>query len=153
MSKFRRSLLVSALFGAVFGVLGAAQAQETIKVGVIQPLTGSVADNGLAFVNGAKLAVAKQNAAGGVLGKKIDLVIEDGVCQPAPSVSAAQKLLDRDKVPVLVGAFCSSATAAVMPIAEQRKIPLFTGVSSKADLTDKGMKYFFRSAETDRVWR
>jgi branched-chain amino acid transport system substrate-binding protein len=148
MSKFRRTSLAAALF---FCALGAAQAQETIKVGVIQPLTGSVADNGLAFVNGAKLAVAKQNAAGGVLGKKIDLIIEDGLCQPAPSVSAAQKLLDRDKVPVLVGAFCSSATAAIMPIAEQRKVPLLTGVSSKADLTDKGMKYFFRSAETDRV--
>ena len=148
MSKFRRAPLVAAL---VLGAIGLAHAQETIKVGVIQPLTGSVADNGHAFVNGAKLAVNKQNAAGGVLGKKIELVIEDGVCQPAPSVSAAQKLLDRDKVPVLVGAFCSSATAAVMPIAEQRKIPLLTGVSSKADLTDKGMKYFFRSAETDRV--
>ena len=148
MHKFCRAPLVAALF---LGAVGAAYAQETIKVGVIQPLTGSVADNGLTFVNGAKLAVARQNAAGGVLGKKIELVVEDGQCQPAPSVSAAQKLLDRDKVPVLVGAFCSSATAAVMPVAEQRRIPLLTGVSSKADLTDKGMKYFFRSAETDRV--
>jgi branched-chain amino acid transport system substrate-binding protein len=147
MSKFRGAFLSAALFAA----MGCAQAQDTIKVGVVQPLTGSVADNGMAFVNGAKLAVARQNAAGGVLGKKIELVIEDGQCQPAPSVGAAQKLLDRDKVPVLVGAFCSSATAAVMPIAEQRKVPLLTGVSSKADLTDKGMKYFFRSAETDRV--
>jgi len=53
MSKFCRALLVSALLGAG----GAAQAQETIKVGVIQPLTGSVADNGLAFVNGAKRGI------------------------------------------------------------------------------------------------
>ena len=75
MSKFGSATLVAAL---CLGALGAAHAQETIKVGVIQPLTGSVADNGLAFVNGAKLAVAKQNAAGGVLGKKIDLIIEDG---------------------------------------------------------------------------
>lgn len=148
MSKFHRASLVAAL---LLGALGAAQAQDTIKVGVVQPLTGSVADNGLAFVDGAKLAVAQQNAAGGVLGKKIELVVEDGQCRPANSVSAAQKLIERDKVPVLVGAFCSSATAAVMPIAEQRQIPLLTGVSSKADLTDKGLKYFFRSAETDRV--
>ena len=148
MSKFRRASLVTALFVCA---LGPARAQETIKVGVVQPLTGSVADNGLAFVDGAKLAVASRNAAGGVLGKKIELVIEDGQCRPANSVSAAQKLIERDKVPVLVGAFCSSATAAVMPITEQRRIPLLTGVSSKADLTDKGMKYFFRSAETDRV--
>lgn len=148
MSKFRSASFLAAFF---LGALGVAHAQDTIKVGVIQPLTGSVADNGHAFVNGARLAVARQNAAGGVLGKQVELVVEDGQCQPANSVSAAQKLIERDKVPVLVGAFCSSATAAVMPVAEKYRIPLLTGVSSKADLTDKGMKYFFRSAETDRL--
>jgi len=125
-------------------------AQESIKIGVIEPLTGSVAYNGIASLNGAKLAVERRNAAGGVLGRKIELVVEDGQCRPANSVNAAEKLLQRDKVVALSGAFCSSATAAVMPIAEKYKIPFLTGVSSKADLTEKGMQYFFRSAETDR---
>ncbi len=148
MTRFRSAFLMLAALGAGCGV---AHAQETIKVGVIQPLTGSVAYNGIAFVNGAKLAVDKQNAAGGVLGKKIELVVEDGQCKPANSVSAAEKLIQRDKVPVIAGAFCSTATAAVMPLAEKYRVPLLTGVSSKADLTDKGMKWFFRSAETDRL--
>jgi branched-chain amino acid transport system substrate-binding protein len=148
MRKFHTAPFLAAF---LLGAVGVAHAQDTIKVGVIQPMTGSVADNGMAFINGAKLAVARQNAAGGVLGRKIELLIEDGQCQPANSVSAAQKLIEREKVPVLVGAFCSSATAAVMPLAEKNRIPLLTGVSSKADLTDKGMKYFFRSAETDRL--
>ena len=126
-------------------------AQETVKIGVIQPLTGSVAYNGQAFVAGAKLAVERRNAAGGVGGRKIELVIEDGQCRPANSVNAAEKLIQRDKVVAVAGAFCSSATAAVMPVAEKYKVPLLTGVSSKADLTDKGMQYFFRSAETDRL--
>ncbi|MFC4277130.1 ABC transporter substrate-binding protein [Achromobacter aloeverae] len=128
-----------------------ASAQETVRIGVIEPLTGSVAYNGLASVNGAKLAVSLRNAAGGVLGRKIELVIEDGQCRPANSVNAAEKLVQRDKVVALQGAFCSSATAAVMPVAEKYKIPFLTGVSSKADLTEKGMQYFFRSAETDRL--
>lgn len=128
-----------------------AQAQEAVKIGVIQPLTGSVAYNGLAFVAGAKLAVEQRNAAAGVLGRKVELVIEDGQCRPANSVNAAEKLVQRDKVVALTGAFCSSATAAVMPVAEKYKVPLLTGVSSKADLTEKGMQYFFRSAETDRL--
>ena len=128
-----------------------AAAQETVKIGVIQPLTGSVAYNGQAFVAGAKLAVKQRNAAGGVAGKQVELVIEDGQCRPANSVNAAEKLVQRDKVVALAGAFCSSATAAVMPVAEKYKVPLLTGVSSKADLTDKGMQYFFRSAETDRL--
>ena len=142
------------VFGAA-GVLGLAAggawAQDTVKVGVIQPLTGSVAYNGQAFVSGAKLAVERRNAAGGVFGRKVELVIEDGQCRPANSVNAAEKLIQRDKVVALTGAFCSSATAAVMPVAEKYKVPLLTGVSSKADLTEKGMQYFFRSAETDRL--
>src|SRR5688572_13224129 len=128
-----------------------AQAQATVKIGVIQPLTGSVAYNGQAYVSGAKLAIEQRNAAGGVLGRKIELVVEDGQCRPANSINAAEKLIQRDKVVALAGAFCSSATAAVMPVAEKYKIPLLTGVSSKADLTEKGMQYFFRSAETDRL--
>lgn len=142
------------MFGAA-GVLGlaagSAWAQDTVKVGVIQPLTGSVAYNGQAFVSGAKLAVERRNAAGGVFGRKVELVIEDGQCRPANSVNAAEKLIQRDKVVALTGAFCSSATAAVMPVTEKYKVPLLTGVSSKADLTEKGMQYFFRSAETDRL--
>lgn len=136
--------------GVVAAAMGA-QAQDTVKIGVIEPLTGSVAYNGLAYVNGAKLAVAQRNAAGGVLGRKVELVIEDGQCRPANSVNAAEKLVQRDKVVALTGAFCSSATAAVMPVAEKYKVPLLSGVSSKADLTEKGMTYFFRSAETDRL--
>lgn len=136
---------------AIFLASAAAQAQETIKIGLIQPMTGSVAYNGNADVNGSKLAVEERNKAGGVLGKQIELVIEDGQCKPANSINAAEKLIQKDKVVALSGAFCSSATAAIMPVAERYKMPLITGVSSKADLTEKGNKYFFRAAETDAL--
>jgi branched-chain amino acid transport system substrate-binding protein len=146
----RKILVVPALATALFSST-AAFSQETIKIGLVQPLTGSVAYNGIADVNGSKLAVEERNKAGGVLGKKIELVIEDGQCKPANSVNAAEKLIQKDKVVALSGAFCSSATAAVMPIAERYKMPFITGVSSKADLTEKGSKYFFRAAETDAL--
>jgi branched-chain amino acid transport system substrate-binding protein len=146
----RKILFVPALATALFSST-AAFSQETIKIGLVQPLTGSVAYNGIADVNGSKLAVEERNKAGGVLGKKIELVIEDGQCKPANSVNAAEKLIQKDKVVALSGAFCSSATAAVMPIAERYKMPFITGVSSKADLTEKGSKYFFRAAETDAL--
>ena len=123
----------------------AALAQQTIKIGLIQPLTGSVAYNGQADVAGSKQAVDERNAKGGVLGKKIELVIEDGQCKPANSVNAAEKLIQKDKVVALSGAFCSSATAAIIPVTEKYKLPLITGVSSKSDLTEKGYKYFFRA--------
>src|SRR4051794_15107276 len=139
------------------GVLGlalaaaGANAQETIKIGLIQPLTGSVAYNGTTDVNGSKLALDEINAKGGVLGKKIELVIEDGQCRPANSVSAAEKLIQRDKVVAISGAFCSSSTLAVMPVVANYKLPLITGVSSSAELTEKGNPWFFRATETDAL--
>jgi branched-chain amino acid transport system substrate-binding protein len=129
----------------------ATYAQQTIKIGLVQPLTGSVAYNGTADVAGSKQAVDERNAKGGVLGKQIELVIEDGQCKPANSVNAAEKLIQKDKVVAISGAFCSSATAAVIPVTEKYKLPLITGVSSKSDLTEKGYKYFFRATETDAL--
>lgn len=137
---------------AGFLAASAALAQaETIKIGVIQPLTGSVAYNGTSFVDGAKLAAEEINAKGGVDGNQIQLIIEDGMCKPANSVNAAEKLIQNDKVPVLAGAFCSSATLAVMPVAKKYEIPLVTGVSSNPTLTEKGNEWFFRATETDAL--
>jgi branched-chain amino acid transport system substrate-binding protein len=141
--------MISAGFALATLLSGQALGQETIKIGVIQPLTGSVAYNGTADVAGTKLAIEERNAKGGLLGKKVEAIIEDGGCKPADSVNAAEKLIQRDKVVALSGAFCSSATIAVMPVAETNKIPLVTGVSSKSDMTEKGNKWFFRATETD----
>jgi branched-chain amino acid transport system substrate-binding protein len=125
--------------------------KEPVRIGVIQPLTGSVAYNGTSDVNGSRLAVEERNRKGGVLGRMVELVIEDGQCNPANSVNAAEKLIQRDKVPVISGAFCSSATMAVMPVAEKNHIPLVTGVSSMAGLTERGNRWFFRATETDAL--
>ncbi len=148
MSK-RKSLLTGVVGLSL--ITTGATAQETIKIGLIQPLTGSVAYNGTTDVNGSKLALDEINAKGGILGKKVELVIEDGQCRPANSVNAAEKLIQRDKVVALSGAFCSSATLAVMPVAANYKLPLLTGVSSNAELTEKGNRWFFRATETDAL--
>jgi branched-chain amino acid transport system substrate-binding protein len=146
-----RNFMQMPLIAVALLTSAAVHSQETIKIGLVQPLTGSVAYNGLADVNGSKLAVEERNKAGGVLGKKVELVIEDGQCKPANSINATEKLIQKDKVVALSGAFCSSATAAIMPVIERYKMPLITGVSSKADLTEKGNRYFFRAAETDAL--
>lgn len=145
-----RKLLLAQITAALI-VSTTASAEEGINIGLIQPLTGSVAYNGLSNVNGAELAVMQRNNAGGIMGRQVKLIIEDGQCKPANSVNAAEKLIQRDKVVSVMGAFCSSATAAIMPIAEKYKIPLVTGVSSKEDLTEQGYNYFFRAAETDAL--
>ena len=143
----RRLLCITTLVFAS----GGAFAQDTVKVGVIKPQTGPLAFDGAADIKGAQLAQKEINAKGGVLGKKLELVIEDGQCKPAESVGAAEKLIFRDKVSVIMGGFCSGATLAVMPVAEKNKIPLITGVSSNPKLTEIGNDWFFRNAETEAL--
>lgn len=143
-------LMIAAMASVALGAVSA-QAQETIKIGVIEPLTGGVAFDGNSVVKGAKLAEKQINAKGGVLGKKIELVVSDGQCKPAESVSAAEKLMAADKVPVIMGAFCSGATQAVMPVIERAQIPLVTAVSSLPKLTEVGNKWFFRNTEKDTM--
>lgn len=146
----RSSVFVVAMFAGVLAS-GSGRAEDGVKIGLIEPLTGSVAYNGHEVIEGAKLALAQINAKGGLMGKPVALVIEDGQCKPADSVNAMEKLVTRDRVASVIGAFCSSATAAIMPVAAKYKIPLVTGVSSAAPLTEQGNPYFFRAAETDAL--
>jgi branched-chain amino acid transport system substrate-binding protein len=123
-------------------------AQDNVRIGVVQPTTGPVAYDGNIYVSTVKMLVDDMNAKGGVLGKKIELVVEDGACNPAQSVNAAEKLVVRDKVVALLGAFCSTSTAAVMEVAKKHKVPLITGISTAAQLTEQGNPYFFRAVAT-----
>ncbi len=147
----RKSFLVGAMSCSLLAFTSVAFADGGVKVGMIEPLTGSVAYDGKAVVDGAQLALKEINEKGGVLGKPLTLVIEDGQCKPADSVNAMEKLVQKDQVAAVIGAFCSSATAAIMPLAAKYKLPLVTAVSSKADLTEQGNAYFFRAAETDAL--
>src|SRR4051794_15838103 len=133
---------------AVAAVVPLASAQETVRIGVVQPTTGPVAYDGNIYVNTVKMLVDDMNAKGGVLGKKIELVVEDGACNPAQSVNAAEKLVVRDKVVALLGAFCSTSTAAMMEVSKKYKIPHITGISTAAQLTEQGNPYFFRAVAT-----
>jgi branched-chain amino acid transport system substrate-binding protein len=128
-----------------------AGAGEPIKIGVIQPLTGATAFEGNAVVNGMKMALEEWTAKGVLPGRTIELVVEDGQCVPPKSVSAAEKLIVRDKVVGLLGAFCSSSTGAVMPVAKQYKVPHITGVSTAPPLTEQGNEWFFRAQATSAL--
>jgi branched-chain amino acid transport system substrate-binding protein len=132
--------------------LGSSMAAEPIKIGIIKPLSGPVAYDGNNVVKGAQIAIDAINAKGGVLGRPLQLVVEDGQCVPAESVNAAEKLIVRDKVPVIEGAFCSSSTGAVMPIAKKYKVPLVTGISTSPKLTESGNEYFFRAVGTSKLF-
>jgi branched-chain amino acid transport system substrate-binding protein len=141
----KRKVAIAAIAAALSA---AAAAQETVKIGVVQPLTGPVAYDGNIYANTVRMLAEDMNAKGGVLGKKIELVVEDGACNPAQSVNAAEKLATRDKVVALLGAFCSTSTAAMMEVARKHKIPHVTGISTAAQLTEQNNPYFFRAVAT-----
>src|ERR1051326_4615679 len=121
------ALAVAALLAAsASGV----SAQETIKIGVNEPLTGAFAASGTYVANGAKIAADEINAKGGVLGKKLELVIEDNKSNPTEAAAVAEKLISRDKVPVMMGAWGSGFTLAVMPKLMEYKVPMIVETSS-----------------------
>lgn len=119
-----------------------------IKVGVIAPLTGDAAIYGEMKRNVLTLAVDEINAAGGVNGRNMELVIEDGKCNGKDAASAMQKLVNVDQVKVVIGGFCSSESLAAVSIADSSKVALFSIGSSSPDLTGKS-PFFMRDYPSD----
>ena len=150
MKKF--AVMAASLSAAVLaGSLMTSAAAQTIKIGVIEPLTGPFAASGNYVTNGAKIAADEINAKGGVLGQKIELVIEDNKSNPTEAASVAEKLMVRDKVPVLMGAWGSSLTLAVMPKLMEYKVPMLVETSSSGKITTSGNPYIFRISPPSAV--
>lgn len=148
MAKHTGVLATIVLLSA--GLAGQATAQ-TIKIGVNEPLTGPFAASGTYVVNGAKIAADEINAKGGLLGKKIELVIEDNKSNPTEAAAVAEKLITADKVPVIMGAWGSSLTLAVMPKLMEYKVPMVVETSSSGKITTSGNPYIFRISPPSSV--
>src|SRR2546421_8489053 len=141
---------VAAAFAA-YVVIGTAIAQEPIKIGVSQPLTGAFAASGNYVTQGARIAEEQINAAGGVLGRKIQLVVEDNKSNPPEAVATAEKLISKDKVPVLMGAWSSGLTLAVMPKLMEYGVPMLVETSSSGKITTSGNPWIFRISPTSEM--
>ena len=126
-------------------------AAEVIKIGVTQPLTGAVAASGNYVVQGAKIAETWLNEKGGILGKKVQLIIEDNKSNPKEAVATAEKLIVRDKVPVLMGAWSSTYTLAVMPKLIEYGVPMVVETSSSGKITISGNPWIFRISPTSAM--
>ncbi len=120
-----------------------AQAAETIKVGEFACLTGKDATFGQSQHKGIVLALEELNAAGGVLGRKIELIAEDNQSKSGESATVAKKLISRDKVVAILGEVTSGRTLEVAPLAQAAKIPLIASGATNPAVTQKG-DYVFR---------
>ncbi len=142
----KRAFLVSAV--CALALASCAEGAKTIRIGFIAPLTGDLYSAGNYMLNAARIAVDEVNANGGIDGKKVELIAEDGRCNGADAASAAQKLVNVDEVVAIVGAGCSSETFAAAPIAEAAKVVMISPLSSSPDVTKAG-DYIFRNYPSD----
>ncbi|MEO5882023.1 MAG: ABC transporter substrate-binding protein [Caldimonas sp.] len=147
LSKITSRLGVAGAVAMAFAV----NAQETIKIGVSEPLTGSVAASGTYVTNGARIAVDVINRKGGVLGRKLELVVEDNKSNPREAVNSVEKLILKDKVPVLMGAWSSTFTLAVMPKLVEYGVPMVVETASSGKITTAGNPWIFRISPTSAM--
>jgi len=119
-------------------------AADTIKVGIVLPLTGSQAAFGEIEKQSFDLALEEINGAGGIKGKKLEFLMEDDTGRPEVGRSVAEKLITKDKVVMLGGGYSSSVTAGLAGVAQQNRIPFLINTGSADDITEKGFDYVFR---------
>jgi len=141
MPLTRRTALLAPL--SAFAVRRYAHAEETIKIGQIAPSTGPNAENGRFLVNGAKLAVTAVNAAGGVLGRPIELVVEDDQTSNPGAVLAFSRLVSRGDIVAFIGAPTSTQMHAIAPDILRVGRPVMFNASDPA-LTHMGNRWLFR---------
>jgi branched-chain amino acid transport system substrate-binding protein len=150
------SIAVLSLAVAIPGFVDFADAaDDTIKLGIVAPMSGANSRYGAFALHGAQLAVKEINDAGGVNGKKLQIDAGDSQCAPVEGVSATQRLINEDQVKFIIGDICSSVTLAMEPVVEDAKVLLLNAASSNPEITYKagvgGFKWTYRNYPTDET--
>jgi branched-chain amino acid transport system substrate-binding protein len=139
------AMMVTGLLGA-----GIATAQEPVKVGAFLSVTGPAAFLGDPEQKTLELYIEKLNAAGGVLGRKLQLVAYDSAGDAEKARTFARRLIEQDKVDVIVGGSTTGETMAVVPLAEQAGIP-FISLAGAVVIIEPVKKWVFKTPHTDRM--
>lgn len=132
------------------GMLGCTNRPKEIKVGAIMPLTGELATYGEPVRKGMELALEEINTSGGINGKPLKIIFEDDLGDPKTAVAAFNKLIDREKVPIILGPLTSSASMATAPVAERRKVVQLSTMAGTIKLKYAG-DYVFRVFASDEL--
>ncbi len=119
-------------------------AAGSVKVGIVLPLTGSMAKFGEIENQSFKMALEEINAAGGINGKKLELLIEDTTGRPDVGRSVAEKLITKDKVVMIGGGYSSSVTYATAGVCQQNQMPFLVNTGSADKITSSGWDYVYR---------
>lgn len=130
------------------GGTNVAKNNEPIKIGFVGDMSKDAANLGQNAQLGVGIAVKEINAKGGISGRMVEVIYEDGKCNGASASSATSKLINIDKVSAIIGGLCSGETLAMAPIAEKAKTPILSYCSSSPAITQSG-DYIFRNYPSD----
>ena len=145
---WRASAVCGALVLYMLACGGEKRAADTILVGHVASITGDTATFGRSADQGMRMAIEGVNAAGGVLGRPIELITEDDRSVTEEARTAAQKLLQRDQVVALLGEVASSRSLAAAPEAQRARVPMISPGSTNEKVTEVG-DYIFRACFID----
>src|SRR5262247_1284844 len=130
-----------------------APAQDTVKLGLVAAMSGQSAKSGEAIVRGLSLAIDEINAKGGILGKRVTLLVRDDESNPAKGAVAARELVQREKVAALFGGLDTPVSLAIVPFANQNKVPFMGVWAAGTPITRNGASenYVFRVSAVDEL--
>ena len=118
------------------------------KIGVMESLTGPGETYGSVALQAKQMAVDEINAAGGINGRMLELIVEDSKCSAQDAITAYNKLTDVDGVKIILGTSCSGAMLGAAPLAEADGVVLFSGLATNPDIANAG-DYIFRTSMSD----
>ena len=127
---------------------GGGEEDEPFRIGVLESLTGPGETYGTVANQSKQMAADEINAAGGINGRRLELVVEDSQCSAKEAISAYRKLTDVDGIKIILGTSCSGAMLGVAPLAEEEGVILFSGLASNPDIANAG-DYIFRTQISD----
>lgn len=149
----KHSIVVIAGLLAASAAHSSVLAAEPVKIGITTVLSGPTADRGQSEQYGAQLALNKINAAGGVLGRRVEAYYSDNARTAATGVTGVKRLIEVEHVPVLIGALSTPVTHAIMPVVAEAKIPLLIATSAGQDFVDAsgvgGNDYAFKTIPSE----
>ena len=144
MNALKRIGMAGLAAAALSWSAGSALAIDEIVIGVVDDLSALVAEAGNDSLNGVKVAVEEANAAGGVNGKKIKLVVYDGKVDPQLTSTYVTRLIEDDEAVALFGGNVSGAVPGTITIVNEEQVPFFSMSAAADNFTDPSTPYFFR---------
>jgi branched-chain amino acid transport system substrate-binding protein len=144
----KRILIASIVIASLLSACNTQGGANKVRIGVFMSTTGSTANFGISSVNGIKMAADEINAAGGINGKQVELLVQDDRSDASEAATIVTKFVTQDQVHAVIGEVASSRSIAAAPIAQNAKIPMLTPSSTNPEVTKKG-DFIFRSCFID----